>query len=127
MPTIVPGAAQCDLGQSGAPTALLRDCTIVLVWPVTGSYSTARSNYSVKNRAACGRVPRCLHGSLSLSHRVVSEWRPPSRLLAVRSRLMCFWVLLSAGCLSVGNGILLYKSSVVGECNNVMMYYEIVL
>ena len=48
MPTIVPGAAQCDLGQSGAPTALLRDCTIVLVWPVTGSYSTARPNYSVK-------------------------------------------------------------------------------
>ena len=124
MSTIVLDAAQCDLRQSGAPTALLRDCTIVLVWPVTGSYSTARPNYSV---TACGRVPRCLHGSLSLSHRVVSEWRPPSRLLAVRSRLMCFWVLLSAGCLSVGNGILLYKSSVVGECNNVMMYYEIVL
>ena len=48
MPTIVLDAAQCDLRQSGAPTALLRDCTIVLVWPVTGSYSTARPNYSVK-------------------------------------------------------------------------------
>ena len=90
MPTIVLDAAQCDLRQSGAPTALLRDCTIVLVWPVTGSYSTARPNYSVKNRTACGRVPRCLHGSLSLSHRVVSEWRPPSCLLAVHSRLMVF-------------------------------------
>jgi hypothetical protein len=48
MPTIVLDAAQCDLRQSGAPTALLRDCTIVLVWPVTGSYSTARPNYSVR-------------------------------------------------------------------------------
>ena len=48
MPTIVLDAAQCDLRQSGAPTALLRDCTIVLVWPITGSYSTARPTYSVK-------------------------------------------------------------------------------
>jgi len=48
MSTIVLNSAQCDLRQSGAPTALLRDCTIVLVWPVTGSYSTARPNYSVR-------------------------------------------------------------------------------
>ena len=122
MPTIVLNSAQCDLRQSGAPTALLRDCTIVLVWPVTGSYSTARPNYSVR------KSYRMWEGA------PVSAWLPilisqggvrmAAAVLSSRCPLSSYVFLsvMSAGCLSVGNGILLYKSVAVGECDSVVMY-----